>query len=223
MLACVICGETQGARMAEHFILMGDIVASRAHEAKRLSRSFRRLVAGCNAVLEPEILSPYTITLGDEFQGVARSLEAALRAIFYLEETGLKMGLEYRLRYVLLRGAIETRLNRRVAHGMVGPGLARARAMLTDKRRGRPRFTFDLPDRRLAEQLGGLFTAIDGITARWPREDGSLVCDMLASDSNGDVGAKHGKDRTQVWKRRKNLLITEYKALKRLALGLSNP
>ena len=206
--------------MADHFILMGDIVASHAHDAKRLSRSFGRLVAACNAVLEPEILSPYTITLGDEFQGVARSLAGGLRAIFYLEEAGLKMGLEYRLRYVLLRGAIETRLNRRLAHGMVGQGLTRARTMLTDKRRGRPRFMFDLPDKRLAEQFGRLFTAIDGISARWPRKDGSLICDMQASDSNQDVGAKHGKDRTQVWKRRRNLLISEYKALKQAVFGL---
>ena len=79
---------------------------------------------------------------------------------------------------------------------------------------------FDLPNERLAEQLGRLFTAIDGISARWPRKDGSLICDMLASDSNRDVGAKHDKDRAQVWKRRRNLLVREYKALRQAVFAL---
>jgi len=39
---------------------------------------------------------------------------------------------------------------------------------------------------------------------------------MISEQNNKEVAAKHGKNRSQIWKRRKHLLIEEYKLIKLL-------
>jgi len=61
---------------------------------------------------------------------------------------------------------------------------------------------------------------IDSITDRWNVADYSLIGDMLVNPNNAEVAAKHDKNRCQIWKRRKHLLITEYKLIKAVLLEL---
>lgn len=207
--------------MAERYILMGDIIRSRSYDARELRREFMQLMSSCNSKLAGEILSPYTVTLGDEFQGVARSLRGLFDAVFYLEETSLQKSLKFKIRYVGLHGEIETPVNRMKAHGMMGAGLARARKLLTDKRRGKSRFQFEFPNVQMTKALNRLFLVIDGLISRWSPDDGPLILDMIADTINVEVGKKHGKNRTQIWKRRKHLLIEEFRALKEVVLDLA--
>jgi hypothetical protein len=206
--------------MADYFIVMGDVIKSRRLDAARLQQQLTALLAACNKELKTDILSPYTTTLGDEFQGIAQSLHAVAASIFYLEERRIKDQLDFWLRYVAHYGEIQTPINPQVAYGMMGPGLARARALLTDKRRGRPRFSFDLQDQRLAENLTRLFRVIDGLTSRWKRRDFPLIADMLSKTKNEEVGARHHKNRSQIWKRRRHLMIEEYRSTKAVIFDL---
>ena len=208
--------------MPLEIILMGDIIASSDYPSATLREAFLEHIAACNHAMAAEVLSPYTVTLGDEFQGVAASLDAAMRSIFYLEEHLLEGELPFQLRYVIVKGEIGTPLNREKAHTMMGAGLTRARQMLTDKRRGQPRFRVDLPDAALAQQFERLFKVLDGLTGRWSVADAGLICDMIANPHNGEVGRRHGKNRSQIWKRRKHLLIEEYRALKEAIIELAD-
>lgn len=207
--------------MAGRFILMGDIVGSSTYKASKLRREFMQIVSSCNKTLEREILSPYTVTLGDEFQGVARSLRGLFDSVFYLEQISLLKRLKFKMRYIGLYGEIDTPINRMKAHGMMGAGLTRAREILTAKRRGKPRFQFELPDAQMTKELNLLFLVIDGIIAKWDPDDGPLILDMIANNNNVEVGKKHKKNRTQIWKRRKNMLIEEFRALKEVILGFA--
>lgn len=206
--------------MAQYFILMGDVIESRKLDATKLRQQLKTLLSSCNRDLKPAILSPYTTTLGDEFQGIARSLRGVAKCIFYVEETRIKRQDNFGIRYVAHYGEIQTPINTEVAYGMMGPGLAKARALLTDKRRRQPRFCFDLPDKRLAENLTRLFRVIDGLMYRWDRQDYSLISDMLANTNNEEVAAKHNKNRSQIWKRRKHLFIEEYRLTKAVIFDL---
>lgn len=208
--------------MANHFIVMGDIVHSRKYEGKELMREFRELVSSCNRDLAEGILSPYTVTLGDEFQGVAKSLHWSVQSLLYLEECMLKKGHPFSLRYVVHYGKIETNLNRKIAHGMIGPGLTRARGLLNDKGRGKSRFNFDLPNETLALQLSRLFFVMASLTQGWQHKDAQLIFDMIANDDNTAIGTKYGKNRSQVWKRRRHLHIDDYRALRQIAIELSD-
>ncbi|MEJ2157725.1 MAG: SatD family protein [Desulfobacteraceae bacterium] len=200
--------------MAKRHILMGDVIGSSKQDVRQLRKAFMGLVSLCNQELGHDIISPYTVTLGDEFQGVAATLTAMIKAIFFMEETILRKELAFKIRYVGVHGAIDTPINRLKAHTMMGAGLTKAREILTDKRRGEPRFRFDLADTYTMNQLNRLFLVFDGLTGRWDPKDGLLITDMVANPHNEEVGVKHGKNRTQIWKRRKHLLIEEYRALK---------
>lgn len=207
--------------MPNYFIVMGDVVKSRTYNGEDLIRHFRDIVNSCNQELSDCILSPYTITLGDEFQGVAKSLHCSVQSVFYLEEATLREQLPFRLRYVIHFGEIVTEINPAIAYEMVGPGLTRARELLAAKRRGRPRFLVDRPDQYLATQLNRLFGVIASLTQEWDIEDSRLIYDMLASDDNNAIANKYGKDRSQIYKRRRTLHISAYKALKAVILDMS--
>ncbi len=208
--------------MADQFIVMGDIINSRKYDGQELMREFRDMISSCNIDLADGIISPYTVTLGDEFQGVAGSLNWSVKSLLYLEKSALRKGFPFALRYVVHYGEIDTPVNRKIAHGMVGHGLTRARELLSDKRRGRPRFVFALPNVTLALQLSRLFSVMASLTRDWLQKDAALIFDMMASDDNAAIGAKYGKNRSQIWKRRKNLHVDDYKVLQQLATELSN-
>lgn len=201
--------------MSDFHIVMADIVKSRSYNGDVLIDSFSRLVHRCNEMYENEMLSPYTITLGDEFQGVVRSLKAAIETIFFLEETLLVEDLSFQLRYVVVFDKIETPINREIAHGMTGPGLALAREMLTKKQRGKSRFQFKLSYGHDFE-LNMLFRLVESLVSCWNKKDYKLIKEMLCNDDDQSVAEKFTKNRSQVWKRRKSLRIDEYDILKKL-------
>lgn len=201
--------------MSDFHIVMADIVKSRSYNGEVLIDSFSRLVHRCNEMYENEILSPYTITLGDEFQGVVRSLKAAIETIFFLEEALLVEDLSFQLRYVVVFDKIETPINREIAHGMTGPGLALAREMLTKKQRGKSRFQFKLSYGHDFE-LNMLFRLVESLVSCWNKKDYVLIKEMLCNDDDQSVAEKFTKNRSQVWKRRKSLRIEEYNILKKL-------
>ncbi|MCH8486576.1 MAG: SatD family protein [Candidatus Cyclonatronum sp.] len=198
------------------FILMGDVSASRELDAAKLQTALRELVEKTNEQFKPETPSPYTITLGDEFQGVTQSLHSGIRTIFYMEENRLLLPVPFRLHYVLHQGFIETAINPDKAWGMMGEGLTRARELLTDKGRNRRRYTISLPTEAAphAAQLNRNFAVLDGIISRWNPDDYELIFDMIQNESDAEVGKLHGKDRTQIYRRRKTLMINEYNLLK---------
>ncbi len=207
--------------MADYHILMCDVIGSSKWVSEKPRQDFIRLVTACNRALKKMILSPYTITLGDEFQGIAASLRAVVESIFYLEEERIKNQYAFAIRYVAHYGAINTPLNREIAYGMMGPGLTRARQILSAKRRDRPRFFFDLPDPVLSKNLNRLYSVTDALIARWSPKDYAFISDLLASTSNEEPAAKYDKNRSQIWKRRKHLLIEEYRALKEVIYSLT--
>lgn len=200
---------------------MGDIVKSSTYDARSLRHEFMDLVSSCNEEFVQDILSPYTVTLGDEFQGISHSLKNLLNSIFYLEETALQRTLRFKMRFVAVHGEIDTRINKKKAYGMMGSGLTRAREILTDKQRSTPRFRFELDDGDKTKQLNRLFLVIDGIVSKWKHDEGPLILDMVKNPNNKDVGARHNKNRTQIWKRRKHLLIDEYRVLKAVILDMA--
>lgn len=195
---------------------MGDVSASRRLDAVKLQAALKELVDQTNAEFKPETPSPFTITLGDEFQGVTGSLDSGIRTLFFMEEYRLRLPVPFRLHYVLHQGLIETDINPDKAWGMLGEGLTKARELLTDKSRNRPRFRISLPGEACvyAAQLNRQFVVLDGIISRWNPDDYKLIADMIQHESDAEVGKLHGKDRTQIYRRRNTLMIKEYNLLK---------
>lgn len=197
---------------------MGDVVSSKDYDSKKLQKHLRSLTDKCNETFENELLSPYTITLGDEFQGIPNSLKTAIITLLFFEEECLRQSLKFKLHYVVNYGEINTDINPEIAYEMMGPGLTKARELLSSKKRNRKRFQLTLQDKVLSQQLNRLFEVLDSVIQSWKIDDFPLVIDMIENENNAEVGKKHDKNRDQIWKRRNTLMVHEYNLLKEVIL-----
>lgn len=200
-----------------HHILAG-YVETQNLDVVELKQAFQDLIATCNLRFQQRLLSPYTISTGNEFIGVADSQKSLLETVFYLEEESLNRQVPFRVRYVALEGTIDTPINSKTAHGMIGVGLKEARDRLVIKSRGKPRIQFYLRDYHTINNIQKLFIVIDGIVSRWKKKDGPLIIEMINHKRDSIVGDIFNKSRSQIWKRRGNLQITEYCIIKDLIL-----
>jgi hypothetical protein len=205
-----------------YHIVMADIIKSRSYDGAELLPAFSRIVRECNEKYADGIISPYTITLGDEFQGVAGSLRSAVETILFLEESLLAITPFFRLRYVVVRGAIDTPINREIAHGMAGPGLVVARELLAKKQRAKARFQLDLPQTERSAEINMLFRLLELLTDRWSVKDYQLIRDLITIEDDASVASKFHKNRSQIWKRRKTLQIEDYGIVKNLIFSAVN-
>lgn len=116
-----------------HAVVMGDLVSSEdTASVEGLHASFNAAIQGANDAHRREIVSPLTITLGDEFQGLCATLEGGLRIVRDLRARLLSGGVG--CRFVLGAVRLETPVNAARAWNMMGPGLAGSRQRLADKR-----------------------------------------------------------------------------------------
>ena len=110
----------------QYLVVIGDIVASR-HLAARapFQRRLKHLLAGLNG-RRKTLVSPYTLTLGDEFQAVYRDAGTVFADIFMLMAEIAPV----QARFAVAVGEIVTPINPEQSIGMDGPAFHRARALL---------------------------------------------------------------------------------------------
>ena len=111
-------------------VVIGDIVASRSiKDRKSLQAKLEACVDAANHERVRDLLSPYTITLGDEVQSVySRPKTAVLDVLaFKARFKALEPELAREMRFCIGIGEITTRLNKRAAIGMDGPAFYCAR------------------------------------------------------------------------------------------------
>ncbi len=108
-------------------VLIGDVVKSRSisHRAKFQAHLQELLTAMSRD--NRDLLSPYTITLGDEFQAVYRTGEHLFRDIFQI----LGAVFPHRIRFAIAIGRLDTPINPRQAIGMDGPAFHLCREGIT--------------------------------------------------------------------------------------------
>ncbi len=199
---------------------MADIIESSKREPGRLMADFKKVVEHINEVYKKSILSPLTITLGDEFQGVINGAEAAFQIIFAWEEELLKLKSPFKLRYVLVEGKIDTPLNRKNAHAMLGSGLTEARTMLASMKSSKSRFAVKFQDAHASKKITLALHVLQGITDRWTPLQKKIAHLFLELGDYKVVANKLGKDASAIWRRKNSLLIEEYINLKKLIFQL---
>jgi hypothetical protein len=149
---------------------MGDLIGStKAASVEELHSKFNASVERQNRVHGEALASLLTITLGDEFQGLARTLVSSLSIIRALRLELLAENVDCRFAIGLVK--IETPVNAARAWNLMGSGLARTREMLNEKRSD-TRYRFALADQRPVEAtLEALGAGLTAIERRWtPRQ-----------------------------------------------------
>ncbi|RKS93749.1 SatD family protein [Flavobacterium limicola] len=201
----------------KHYILMADIIDSGKKEQKPLMEDFKNLIEEINEIYKADILSPLTITLGDEFQGVIKNLATSIQIILTLEENCIHKKLNFKLRYVLNQGEIETPVNEKIAYEMLGSGLTEARLKLNDSKYKKFRFNITIDNLLQRSILNDAFTIFENIKDKWSLEkDYELVSNFIQLKDYKIVSEKMNKTRSLIWKREKTLQMESYNATKNI-------
>ena len=186
---------------------MADIVSSHEKDSKTLMKDFQGLVQWTNMIYGDLIQSPLTITLGDEFQGIVVSASKGVDIMLAMEEYILEEELDFKLRYVLHEGEVETPINEDKAYEMLGPGLTDARKMLNNMKKENGRFLVSIGDN---DQISNMMRITQHFIDGWHPKDRSTVSGFLQGHDYKAMAKIESKDESSLWRRRKSLAIDEY-------------
>lgn len=178
-----------GTETTTYVALMGDLVESEGSgDVAALHARFNQVIEQQSRAAGTGIVSPLTITLGDEFQGLTRSLAAAFKIARHIRFDLMEASVECRFAMGVV--TLKTPLNPDRAWNMMGPGLATTRERLNEKRSDRL-YRFILPDAPIIENLleasGASLTAIERGWTETQRRD---IEALLGGQSTAEV-ARH--------------------------------
>ena len=201
----------------KHFILMGDIIGSTGKNPPGLMRDFVKTVSFANRKYAKRILSPLTITLGDEFQGVVKDAAASADVIFAIEEFIIQNRFGFKLRYVLNQGEIKTRINTKKSYKMLGDGLTEARRQLVGMKKSNDRFHYFLQDADKAFVVNRIFRIVKNVVDKWDvAKNHEIISTFINHGDYKIVAEKLDKTRSLMWKREKTLNMESYFAAKEI-------
>jgi hypothetical protein len=172
--------------MKKVIVVIGDIINSRQIKDRygfqsKLSRDLQRRHLWHAA-------SPYTLTLGDEFQALYTDSRGLLLDLFHLRECIYPV----RCRLSLAMGTIETPINKKQAIGMDGPAFHAARKGVEQLRKKGHTFWFEgLP----ADETDFLLPAITILwssTDHWNQNRLALLRSLYSESSSAELGMALG-------------------------------
>lgn len=147
----------------KYIILIGDIVNSRDNKHRdQLQRGFQQCLATLNR--SPKgMVSPYTITLGDEFQVVLtdgnRAISDAIKIQAALHPT--------KIRFSFAIGELTTPINKKHAIGMDGPAFYSAREGIDELKESGALFQINGFNQPTAELANTCLKLVSNTVERW--------------------------------------------------------
>jgi hypothetical protein len=186
-----------------YLALIGDLVDSknvsrRGDSQKKLSAALKRI----NDRKPRPVESPYTITLGDEFQAVYRTADTLFLDIFSIMAEMHPVG----IRFGVGLGELTTPINAKQALGMDGPAFHRARAVITELKKsgyllgvqGEP-----APQGRAYDPWGlfnHLFNFVSHKVGRWERNRLHILAGLLANQPVAEIEEELEVSKVAVYK-----------------------
>lgn len=180
-------------------VIMGDLVRSeRAASIEHLHDRFNAAINHQNTSYQQSLASPLTITLGDEFQGLVMSLASALAIARALRFQLLSEGIE--CRFAIGLAEPKTPINPDRAWNMMGPGLARTRSKL-DEKRTQSLYRFSVTDDPVMETaLEALGAGVTMIERRWTGQQREDITALLAGASPADIARQRNVSVHSIYK-----------------------
>jgi len=147
-------------------VLIGDIVASKKiRQRQKFQSEFQELIHSLNAEHKEKIVSPLTITLGDEFQGLMNDSRNLFLIIHKIQSSFQNIT----FRFALSVGDILTKINHNSAIGMDGAGFHFARDGMEKNKIEKRNFSYEggQPETIIIDNM---LKWIDRTTTKWKRE-----------------------------------------------------
>ncbi|MDU4960690.1 MAG: SatD family protein [Sporomusaceae bacterium] len=168
--------------------VIGDIIGSRKlADRQAVQEKFLALAASANALYAADIASPFTVTIGDEFQVLIKNLTAAPAMIDYVAREMAPVGLVFGVGL----GEVVTAINPAAAIGMDGPAFHFARRAVELAKRKRPRVVYQaaFPG---TEMINALHYFIESCTRRRTRRQRQVLAYAEASFTQEAIAGKLG-------------------------------
>ncbi len=169
-----------------YFAVIGDMVASkklRRGQRAAAQETLADVLSNLNLCWEGSVAANFTITLGDEFQGLLHGDSDAVSAALLLLY-GMR---RYPVRLAVGFGDIHTQINPAAAIGADGPAFHNARRMIESmKARHGARLRFALPDERVQRELNIVAALCDKLAEEWTDKQALAVHLMLMSRLRGE-------------------------------------
>jgi len=204
----------------KHHILMADIIHSSSQPGAQLMDALKEVVHVTNKQFSSKLKSPLTITLGDEFQGVADSLKSLIEIVFNIDK--LLLSADFKLRYSINYGQIDTKINTKIAYEMLGEGLTTARNNLSTLKSTSDNLMINGYKMPLNKRLKEAFQLYYYFYNEWSDVERPVVLDFLNGNDYKKVAEHFNKDISSMWRKEKSLCIKEYHIAKSLITSLAN-
>ena len=137
--------------------------------------------------------------------------------ILGIEENIINKKLNFKLRYILNQGEIETPINNKIAYEMLGSGLTDARNKLNFTKNDKHRFIISIEDKLQNDILNEAFKIFENIIEKWNiKTDYEIVSNFLRYKDYKIVSDLMNKTRSLLWKREKTLNMESYYSAKNI-------
>ncbi len=166
-----------------YLIIIADIVESKKiRQRKKFQNEFMNLINDLNMEYKDKIVSPLTITLGDEFQGMLNSAASLFLIIHKIQS--FFNGITFR--FALSVGGISTKINHKSAIGMDGMGFHQARTAMENNKREKRNFSYHggQPEALLIDNM---LKWMDHATKKWKPEKWKTVLLKQQGKSQKDI------------------------------------
>lgn len=200
----------------KYYILMADIIDSSHMDSKSIMNSFKNIVNRINRHYRKSIISPMTITLGDEFQCIVKSLADGINIIIRIEELNIELKSGFKLRYVLNYGDIDTNINNKIAYEMLGPGLKETRQLLNNMKKMDDRLFINSTIKN-SNALNKLLYLLLSTIDNWKIKDYDIIHGVLNKYQYYEIAKLVNRDPSTISKKiRHTIRIRNYLEIKTL-------
>jgi Mor family transcriptional regulator len=185
---------------SKFIVVIGDVISSRKVEQRNeLQKKLRDILDDLNtAACEHHLVSPYTITLGDEFQAVYDNANCLfLDSIRILERT-----FPQKIRFSFGIGEISTDINREQSLGMDGSAFYYAREGITHLKDLRGKFMFHihgLGDPELEDLFNNFLLIFSNQLEGWNRNRYVILRSMMEGKAVKKIAKKLELTETAVY------------------------
>jgi hypothetical protein len=193
-----------------HLVVIGDLIASRTITGRaRFQDNLRRALADISAARGDALASPYTVTLGDEFQAVYRSA----RGVF-ADLCRVRLACEpARVRLSLAVGKLTTAINPTQAIGMDGPAFHVARAGIDTLKKSGVDFALAGPAPGEPAQRELLIDLLSAFTQTWKPSRWAILAGLLENRPVAELARETHLTEAAVYKNIRHARLEAFAAL----------
>jgi hypothetical protein len=170
-------------------VIIGDVVSSRQlAQRAQFQRQLKSAMLPINRRRGRALASPYTVTLGDEFQAVYRDPTLVFADVFTL----LARLSPVRVRFSIGVGEIVTPLNSAQAIAMDGSAFHRARAGLEQLKKDHRLLSVRMAEEDPPGMRSPVLAVLSGLVEGWRQKRLQLFAAMLHGEETGQLSRQTG-------------------------------